>query len=117
VVESKTQGTEVKMSTKKIKRYENSFKARVVLDALRGDKTINEVASEHQIIPYNIKAWKRQFLENMDYVFDKERAVEIYKDRLQEKEELLDELYKQIGKLNTQLEWAKKKSREAGIEY
>lgn len=106
-----------KMSRKKGKRYENSLKARVVLETLRGEKTINEIASERQIIPWNIKNWRKQFLANIEMVFEKEKTVEIYKDRLKERENEMEELYKQIGKLNVELEWAKKKSNEAGFEY
>jgi len=104
------------MSTRKPRTYENNFKAKVVLEALKNDKTINQIASENNIIPENIKNWKKQFLENMEMVFDKDKRLDPYKKKISEKDELIEELYKQVGKITTHLEWAKKKSKEAGIE-
>lgn len=104
------------MSTKKPRTYENNFKAKVVLEALKNDKTINQIASENNIIPENIKNWKKQFLENMEMVFDKDKGLDPYKKKISEKDELIEELYKQVGRITTHLEWAKKKSKEAGIE-
>ena len=60
--------------------------------------------------------WKKQFLENMEMVFDKDKRLDPYKKKISEKDELIEELYKQVGKITTHLEWAKKKSKEAGIE-
>ena len=105
------------MSRKKGKRYENNFKARLVLETLRSDKTINEIASEHQVIPWNIKNWRKQFLANIEMVFEKEKSIEIYKDKLKDRENEMEELYRQIGKLNVELAWAKKKSNDAGLEF
>ncbi len=104
------------MSKRKIRNYENSFKAKIVLEVLKGEKTVNEISQEYQVLPCTIKGWKRQFLENMEFVFNKDNAVVEYKTQIKDKEAAMDELYKQIGKLNTLLEWAKKKSREAGFE-
>ena len=49
-------------------------------------------------------------------VFDKDKRLDPYKKKISEKDELIEELYKQVGKITTHLEWAKKKSKEAGIE-
>ena len=103
------------MSKKKSKKYPSSFKARVVLEVLRGEKTLSQIASEYRTHPRNIQYWKREFLNNVDLVFDKERAVEKYKGKLKEKEQRIDDLYRQNGKLNLLLEWAKKKSKEYGL--
>ena len=51
------------MSTKR-KIYSADFKAKLVLKVLEGEKTLNEIASEHEILPKNLQNWKKQFLEN-----------------------------------------------------
>ena len=105
------------MSKRQIKRYDSEFKVKVVLEALREEVTINELAAKYDVIPVNIRNWKQEFLANAELVFDKEKAVVRYKEQLGEKERQLDELYRQLGKTNTQLEWCKKKSKELGLEY
>ena len=103
------------MSTKKLKKYSSDFKARVVLEVLKGEKTLSQIASECGVVPRNIQYWKREFMDNMELVFDKEKAVKKYKDKVKEKEMEIDDLYRQNGRLNLQLEWAKKKSKEFGL--
>jgi putative transposase len=105
------------MSKRQIKRYDTAFKVKVVLEVLKEEMTINEIASKYEVIPANIRNWKQEFLENADLVFDKEKAVAQYKEKLREKDRQMDELYRQLGKTNTQLEWCKKKSEELGLEY
>jgi putative transposase len=70
------------MSTKR-KAYSAEFKAKLVLEVLEGEKTINEIASTYGIIPNNLKNWKKQFLENMSLAFDKSTVVKEYKDEIE----------------------------------
>ena len=105
------------MSKKKVKRFPAEFKAQVVLEALKGEQTLNQIASNFRVDPRNIQYWKREFLQNMELVFDKEKAVSEYKEQLKDKERQIDDLYRQNGKLNVLLEWAKKKSKEYGLPY
>jgi putative transposase len=105
------------MSKRQIKRYDTGFKVKVVLEALKEEVTINELAAKYKVIPANIGNWKREFLANAELVFDKEKAVSQYKEQLGEKSRQMDELYRQLGKTTTQLEWCKKKSKELGLEY
>src|SRR3989338_5109954 len=100
------------MSKRQIKRYDSEFKVKVVLEALKEELTINELATKYEVIPANIRNWKQEFMANAELVFDKEKAVVRYKEQLGEKERQMDELYRQLGKTNTQLEWCKKKSKE-----
>lgn len=62
---------------KKRKQYNNEFKFRVTLEACKGQKTLNELATTYGIHPNQISQWKRQFLEEGPTVFgqDKERQV------------------------------------------
>jgi transposase len=105
------------MSKKQAKIYGASIKAKVVLEALKNESTLAEIGSKHQIHPSNIKGWRRQFLDNIEVVFDRGQIVRNYKNRLQEKDKCIDNLYLQIGKLTAQFDWAKKKVEELGLEY
>ncbi len=51
------------------RRFTADFKARVALDALRGDKTIQEIASRHKVHPNQVSGWKRQALDGLGAVF------------------------------------------------
>ena len=67
------------MSTKK-KVYSADFKAKLVLEILEGEKTINEIASAYEIIPNNLKNWKKQFVEK-DFAVEKLVSLASYKER------------------------------------
>lgn len=66
------------MSTKR-KTYSADFKAKVVLAA---ELTLNEIASKYELLPANIKNWKKMFLENMSLAFDKSTVVKEYKTEI-----------------------------------
>ena len=53
----------------KRRRFTEQFKAKVALEALRGDKTIQEIAAKHQVHPNQVSQWKRQAMEGMADVF------------------------------------------------
>ncbi len=90
------------------KQHTPEEKARLVLETLRGERTINEIASENNIHPNMLSRWKVAAEKNLYTLFQdnaakERRAKKAYEDELQE-------LYAQIGKLTTQNEWLKKKS-------
>ena len=87
------------------KKYSAQFKAKVALEAVEGNKTINEIAGEYEVHPTQIQQWKKQLLEELPHIFSKKRANEA-----KETEELTAQLYQQIGKLKVELDWVKKKS-------
>jgi len=89
------------------KNYTPEFKAQVVREILREQKTMSEIASECGIHPVQLSQWKKAALDNLAAVFVDERKV-AKQQRLQEQE--MDRLYARVGKLSTQLEWIKKKS-------
>ena len=89
----------------KRKRYSSKFKATVALEAIRGLRTINEIASEHGVHPNQISQWKKKALESLPDLFTSNHR------RSQESEaQLKDRLYQQIGQLQVELEWLKKKT-------
>jgi len=89
------------------KRYDASFKAKVALEAIKGERTIAEIASETGVHPNQIGMWKKQALRELPDLFSDRR-----KKREQSSEELEAELYRQIGQLKVEVEWLKKKSRQ-----
>lgn len=86
------------MSTKR-KTYSADFKAKLVLKVLEGEKTLNEIASEYDILPKNLQNWKKQFLENMSLAFDKSTVVKEYKSEIESLRKDKDELAKKVGNL------------------
>ena len=86
------------MSTKR-KVYSADFKAKLVLEVLEGEKTIIEIASKYEMIPNNLKNWKKQFLENMSLAFDKSAVVKEYKDEIETLQKDKDNMEKKVGEL------------------
>jgi len=91
------------------KKFNPAFKAKVALEALKGQKTIAELARIYEVHPNQIGQWKKQIQAEMPKIFNGKRDRE-EKDR----EELVEELYRQIGQLKVELDWLKKKSGLAG---
>jgi len=81
------------------------FKAKLALEVIKGERTLNEIASEAQVHPNLLMQWKRQLLESLPTVFSDKRVKE-NKDQ----EVLTDQLFQQIGQLKVELDWLKKKS-------
>jgi len=86
-------------------RYSADFKAKLALEVIKGNRTLNEIASEAQVHPNLLMQWKRQLLESLPTVFADKRI----KDN-KEQEALTDQLYQQIGQLKVELDFLKKKS-------
>ena len=87
------------------KRHSAAFKAKVALEAIRGERTVNELAGLYQVHPSQIAAWKKRALEGMSELFADGRR----KSR-QDAEALKAQLYQQIGQLKVELDFLKKKS-------
>jgi transposase-like protein len=96
---------------KKRRRFTAEFKARVVRAALREDKTLAALASQFDVHPNQITEWKRQVLESMPDLFSRKKRFDA-----KAAEEHESRLYEQVGKLQVELEWMKKKSRQLGID-
>jgi putative transposase len=89
----------------KRKSHTAAFKAQVALAALKGDKTVSELASLHGVHPTLIHAWKKQLVSNAEELFQNGA-----KTASAEHEALQAQLYEQIGRLKTELDWLKKKA-------
>ena len=90
----------------KRKTHESAFKAKVALEAVKGEKTIAQLSSEYGVHPNQISKWKKKLLQELPALFsEKHQAQDMNKEALEA------ELYRQIGQLKVELEWVKKKSQ------
>lgn len=85
------------------------FKTKIVLEVLRGDKTINEIANTHNITPKNIQNWKSLFLANAEMAMEPSKAVQEYKDENIKLQTQLDEYAKALGKVTLERDFLSKK--------
>jgi transposase len=84
-----------------------AFKAKVSLAACRGDKTTAQLASEYEVHPGQVTAWKKQLLASAAELFEDRRGKRPDESSADEQE-----LYEQIGRLKMEVEWLKKKSAQ-----
>src|SRR5258707_1346642 len=95
------------MSTRPRKQFAPAFKAKVALEAIKGEKTATEIGIGHtfSIHPNLVGIWKRQALEHLPEVF-----ASSGQQRRSGEDAEKDELYRKIGQLKVELDWIKKKS-------
>lgn len=87
------------------KQYSAEFKARVALEALKGQKTLNELVGMYEVHPTQIIKWKNHLQSELPQLFSNRRDK-----REQDHEALTAQLYQQIGQLKVEVDWLKKKS-------
>ena len=95
--------------TGKRKQHTAAFKAQVALAAIKGDRTVNELAGQFGVHPTLIHAWKKQLLAGAEVVFASGVKVDAG-----DAEARQAELFEQIGRLKMELEWVKKKAAALG---
>lgn len=80
------------------------LKAKVAMAALRGERTINQIAADFEVHPTQVSQWKRQL---------EEQVRDLFRDRRGrgggDRERLIEQLYQQVGRLQFELDWLKKK--------
>lgn len=86
------------------KIFTQQQKAAVALAAIKGDKTVSQIASAYEVHPTQVQNWKKIVQENLSELFADKRRKEGKPER-----ELIDELYKTIGQRDIELGWLKKK--------
>jgi transposase-like protein len=95
------------------RNHSAAFKARIAREALRGVKTISEIAAENDLHPMQVTQWKKQLEEASVEVFDKPRGR---KPKVDENERKLERLERKVGQLVLERDWLEKKCKELGID-
>ena len=90
---------------KERRNFDSSFKAKIALEALREQKSINQLAAENELHPNQISLWKKQLLDGSTELFKEGKTPKQKQDN-----KLVDQLYQQIGQLKVEVDWLKKKS-------
>lgn len=96
--------------TKKRRKHSGAFKAQVALEALRGIKTVSEIAAEYDIHPVQVSQWKKDLQERMPEVFEKPKKSDNARERRE-----AERLERKVGQLTMEIDWLKKKCRELQI--
>jgi putative transposase len=86
--------------------YSAEFKTKLVLEVLKGDKTLNEIASQNNIIPKNLSNWKEIFLSNAELAMEPSKAVKEYKEQVVELQSKIDKYAQVVGKITVERDWA-----------
>ena len=87
-----------------IKRHTAEFKAKVAIEAVKGLKTVNEIAAHFEVAPTQVSAWKKQFLEASSETFKSAKQKKSPQNQAD-----VDNLYRKIGQLEVENEFLKKK--------
>jgi len=85
------------------RRFSSALKARVAIEAIKGHRSVSELAGEHQVHPSQITQWKKPLLDSAEQRFSDRRVTE-----KKDQEELLAKLYQQIGQMKVELDWLQK---------
>lgn len=93
------------MTSRQRRSFSAEMKARIALEAIKGQKTIQEIASHYGVHPSQVTNWKRQAIHGVPTLFTDRRSQPDTSE-----EALKAELYQQIGQLQVELDWLKKKS-------
>jgi transposase len=88
------------------KKYTAKFKGKVALEALKGDRTISEIASKNNLHPTQVTRWKTQLAGGFEEIFEKN----VIKKSKKTEESREAKLFEEIGRLKFELDWLKKKA-------
>jgi len=91
------------------KKQSTELKARIALDAIKGQKTMSELASEYGVHANQISRWKKQLLNAAPDIFTRGKNKEAEKKEVER-----DHLYKKVGQLQIEVDWLKKKTGYLG---
>ena len=86
------------------KNFSKEFKANVAIEALKGQRTVNELAQEFGVHASQINRWKKELLESAPEIFSQNKEREAKRTEMEK-----DQLYRKVGQLQVEVDWLKKK--------
>ena len=96
----------------KRRQFSPEYKARLVVESLREENTLSEIAAREEISRVQLQNWKKEFLENAGRVFSQSRDGREAQRRIKETQERERDLMAKVGQLTVEVDWLKKKSEE-----
>src|SRR2546422_7109324 len=93
---------QAKRSKRTRRKFSGEFKAKIALEAIKAQETINQIATRHEVHPHQVTQWKQQLLRQAPAAFEQPALLNNHPG-------VEDQLYEQIGRLKMELEWLKKK--------
>jgi len=100
------------------RQFTAEFKAKIVMEVLREEKTLSEIAANNELNPNQLRSWKKEFIENAAKVFSESRDAKEIKAKEKEMEQDHNDLLAKVGQLTIEVDWLKKKSAEMlGPDY
>ena len=93
--------------SRKRRNFTSEFKAKLVLEVLKGEKELNVIATENDIQPNLLRNWKKEFLDKASLVFDDSREDNL-KEKLAAERKEKAQYAKKVGQLTMQVDWLKK---------
>jgi putative transposase len=103
--------------SRKMAKFSTQLKTKLVLEVLREEKTLNEIASKNNINPKNLQNWKKLFLENAEVAMEPAKAVKEYKDEVAKLQVEVDDYAKLVGQLTKENNWMQGKLSSLGSSY
>ncbi len=95
--------------------YSTELKTKLVLELLKEERTLIEIAKDNGITPNNLKNWKKLFLENAEMAMEPSKVVKEYKDETKKLQEKIDEYAKTVGQLTVENNWMRGKLRSSDL--
>ena len=94
------------------RQYTAEFKTKIVLEILREEKQLGELATENELSPNQLRNWKKEFLENATKVFSESKQEKDLRAKERSMDEERNELMAKVGQLTIEVDWLKKKSKQ-----
>lgn len=96
----------------KKRQFSSEYKAELVLESLKEEKTLSEIAAREGISRVQLQNWKKEFLENAGRVFSQSRDDREARQLIKETQEREQDLMAKVGQLTVEVDWLKKKSAQ-----
>ncbi len=95
--------------------YSTELKTKLVLELLKEEKTLIEIAKENNITPNNLKNWKKLFLENAEMAMEPSKVIKEYKDESKKLQAKVDEYAKTVRQLTVENNWMRRKLKSSDL--